>query len=178
MGAVLVGMDFEGQGDAVLLGHGQEAFHGVRRQRYLYPGDREPEPGGYLDLLPHVFDQLVVVHQPVTADPRVHVDCERGGYKVHFCDKIAELAHEVVIDPVREAAQAGEANDFKPRAETFGRHFADQAVEVVLPGVGRPGEAVKGEALDWRAEAGHRCATFMVLVSCSSMCRTPWSVMM
>ena len=33
-----------------------------------------------------------------------------------------------------------------------------------------PGEAVKGDALDRRAEAGHRCATFMVLVSCSSMC--------
>ena len=173
MGAVLVGVDLEGQGDAVLLGHRQQAFHGVRRQRDLHPGNRETRAGGHLDLPPHVFDQLVVVHQPVTADPRVHVDCERGGDEVHFCDKIAELPHEAVIDPVREAAQAGESDDFQPRAEAFGRHFADQAVEVVLPGVGRPGEAVKGDALDRRAEAGHRCATFMVLVSCSSMCRTP-----
>ena len=62
VGAVLVGVDFEGQGDAVLLGHGQQAFHGVRGQRDLHPGDREAEPGGYFDLLAHVFDKLVMVH--------------------------------------------------------------------------------------------------------------------
>ena len=66
----------------------------------------------------------------------------------------------------------------KPRTKTLGRYLADQAIEIVLPRVEGAGEAVKGDALDRRAEAGHRCATFMVLVSCSSMWSTPWSVMM
>ena len=139
VGAVLVGVDFERQGDAVLLGDGQQAFHESGVERDLHPGDREAEPGGYFDLLAHVLDKLVLVQQPVAVDADVSVHGERGGDQPNLVDKIAEPANEVVVDPVREAAEAGESDDFEPRAEAFGRHFADQAIEVVLAGRGRPG---------------------------------------
>ena len=166
---VLVGVHLEREGDAVRLGDGGEGLHRVGRDRDLHPRDREAELRGRLDLQRHVLDQLVLGEQAIAVDADVGVHGERRGHEPDLVDEVAEPAGERVLD-VREAAEAGEADDLQARAVALGGDLADQALEVVLAAVERAGEAVEGDALDRGSEVGHAATAFMVLMSCSSMC--------
>jgi hypothetical protein len=176
MRCVLVGVHFEGESHPVLLCDGGERLHRVGLDRDLHTSDREAELGGSLDLQGHVVDELVLREQAIAMDADVGVHGERRGHEADLFYEVAEPARERVLDR-REAAEAGESDDFEPGSVPLGGDLADQPLEVVLAAVERAGEAVQGDALDGSAEA-HAATAFMVLVSCSSMCSVSPSPMM
>src|SRR4051794_3235342 len=175
---VLVGVHLEREGDPCALGDGQQGLHRVRRQRDLDAGDGEAELGGRLDLRRHVVDQLLLGEEAVPADADVGVDREGRGHEVDLGDEVSEPPDERVVE-LREAAEAREADDLESGSVAVGGDLADQTLEVVFAGVEGAREAVERDALDGGSEGvGHDWAAFMVLVSCSSMRSTPWSVTM